>query len=136
MTDAKPATPEAPPVAERSLAAILRELGPFLRPYVGRIVLAMACLVAAKLANLGVPLVLKALVDGLDVEPSLMMLPVGLLLAYGAARLSVTLFTELRQVVFARLIQDEKATAPGAGLRARDQMLNQWAGMMVGVANP
>ena len=110
MTDAKPATPEAPPVAERSLAAILRELGPFLRPYVGRIVLAMACLVAAKLANLGVPLVLKALVDGLDVEPSLMMLPVGLLLAYGAARLSVTLFTELRGIVFARVMARSSRT--------------------------
>ncbi|SAI74319.1 Beta-lactamase OXA-1 precursor [Bordetella ansorpii] len=41
-----------------------------------------------------------------------------------------------RQVVFARLIQDEKATAPAAGLRARDQMLSQWAGMMAASARP
>ena len=74
MTDAAPTTPDAPPVAERSIGAVLRELLPFLRPYAGRILLAMACLVAAKLANLGVPLVLKALVDGLDVEPSLLVL--------------------------------------------------------------
>ncbi|KFN46616.1 ABCB family ABC transporter ATP-binding protein/permease [Arenimonas metalli] len=110
MTDAPNATPEAPPVAERSLAAVLRELGPFLKPYLGRILLAMACLVAAKLANLGVPLVLKALVDGLDVEPSLLMLPVGLLLAYGGARLSVTLFTELRGIVFARVMARSSRT--------------------------
>jgi ATP-binding cassette subfamily B protein len=110
MTDAKPNTPEAPPVAERSIAGILRELVPFLRPYLGRILLAMAFLVAAKLANLGVPLVLKALVDGLDVEPSLLMLPVGLLLAYGASRLSVTLFTELRGIVFARVMARSSRT--------------------------
>jgi ATP-binding cassette subfamily B protein len=110
MTDAKPSPPEAPPVAERSLAGILRELVPFLRPYLGRILLAMAFLVAAKLANLGVPLVLKALVDGLDVEPSLLMLPVGLLLAYGASRLSVTLFTELRGIVFARVMARSSRT--------------------------
>ena len=110
MTDTPSANPEAPPVAERSLAAILRELGPFLKPYLGRILLAMACLVAAKLANLGVPLVLKALVDGLDVEPSLLVLPVGLLLAYGAARLSVTLFTELRGIVFARVMARSSRT--------------------------
>ncbi len=110
MTDAAPANPEAPPVAERSLGAILRELVPFLRPYLGRILLALACLVAAKLANLGVPMILKGLVDGLDVEPSLLVLPVGLLLAYGASRLSVTLFTELRTIVFARVMARSSRT--------------------------
>ena len=102
--------PEAPPVPERSVSAVLRELLPFLRPYLGRIVLALACLVAAKLANLGVPLILKQLVDGLDVEPSLLALPVGLLLAYGASRLSVTLFTELRTIVFARVMARSSRT--------------------------
>ena len=104
------ANPEAPPVAERSVGAILRELVPFLRPYLGRILLALACLVAAKLANLGVPMILKGLVDGLDVAPSLLVLPVGLLLAYGAARLSVTLFTELRTIVFARVMARSSRT--------------------------
>ncbi|MBP6596186.1 MAG: ABC transporter ATP-binding protein/permease [Arenimonas sp.] len=104
MIDATPTRPEAPPVAERSLAAILSQLLPFLRPYTGRILLALACLVLAKLANLGVPLILKRLVDSLNVAPSLLVLPVGLLLAYGASRLSVTLFTELRTVVFARVM--------------------------------
>ena len=110
MTDAAPRPSEAPSVAERSVKSVLRELGPFLRPYLGRIVLAMACLVAAKLANLGVPLVLKRLVDGLDVEPSLLALPVALLLAYGAARLSVTLFPELRTIVFARVMARSSRT--------------------------
>ena len=110
MTRTAAANPEAPPVAERSVGAILRELVPFLRPYLGRILLALACLVAAKLANLGVPMILKGLVDGLDVAPSLLVLPVGLLLAYGAARLSVTLFTELRTIVFARVMARSSRT--------------------------
>ena len=110
MTDTAPSPSEAPPVRERRLGEVLRELLPFLRPYLGRILLAMACLVLAKFANLGVPLVLKRLVDGLDVEPSLLALPVGLLLAYGAARLSVTLFTELRTIVFARVMARSSRT--------------------------
>jgi ABC-type transport system involved in Fe-S cluster assembly fused permease/ATPase subunit len=110
MTETATSPPEAPPVRERRLGEVLRELLPFLRPYLGRILLAMACLVLAKFANLGVPLVLKQLVDGLDVEPSLLVLPVGLLLAYGAARLSVTLFTELRTIVFARVMARSSRT--------------------------
>lgn len=83
---------------------VVRELLPYLKPYVGRISLALLLIVGAKLANLTVPWVLKAIVDDLNVEPSLLVLPVALLLAYGAARISVTLFTELRQVVFARVM--------------------------------
>jgi ATP-binding cassette subfamily B protein len=60
--------------------------------------------VAAKLANIGVPLVLKQLVDALDLKSgdprALLVVPVALLLAYGALRVSVTLFTELREFVF------------------------------------
>jgi ATP-binding cassette subfamily B protein len=83
---------------------VVRDLLPYLRPYVGRITLALLLVIAAKLANLVVPFVLKEIVDQLNVEPSLLVLPVALLLAYGAARVSVTLFTELRQVVFARVM--------------------------------
>jgi ABC-type transport system involved in Fe-S cluster assembly fused permease/ATPase subunit len=83
---------------------VLAELLPYLRPYVGRIALALLLIVAAKLVNLYVPVALKQIVDGLNVEPSLLLLPVGLLLAYGAARIGVTLFNELRQVVFARVM--------------------------------
>jgi len=83
---------------------VLRDLLPYLRPYVGRITFALLLIVAAKLANLLVPLALKRIVDQLNIEPSLLVLPVAMLLAYGAARISVTLFNELRQVVFARVM--------------------------------
>ena len=92
------AAPVARAATARSEWQVLRDLLPFLRPFVGRIALALALVVAGKLANLTVPVVLKRLVDGLNVEPSLLVLPVALLVAYGASRLSVTLFTELRQV--------------------------------------
>jgi ATP-binding cassette subfamily B protein len=77
---------------------------PYLRPYLGRIALALALIIAAKLLHLLVPVALKKIVDQLEVEPSLALLPVALLLAYGSARIGVTLFTELRQVVFARVM--------------------------------
>ena len=83
---------------------VISDVIPYLRPYVGRIVIAMLLIIAAKLTNLAVPFALKGIVDQLNVEPSLLVLPVALLLAYGAARISVTLFTELRQVVFARVL--------------------------------
>lgn len=83
---------------------VIRDLLPYLQPYVGRILLALGLVFAAKLLNLAVPFVLKYIVDDLNVEPTLMLLPVGLLLAYGASRIGVTLFTELRQVVFARVM--------------------------------
>ncbi len=84
--------------------SLVTEVIPYLRPYVGRIVLALLLIIAAKLTNLAVPFALKGIVDQLNVEPSLLVLPVALLVAYGAARISVTLFTELRQVVFARVL--------------------------------
>lgn len=83
---------------------VLIRLGPFLRPYWGRITLALLCLISGKAAGLSVPLVLKALVDGLNVEASLLVVPVALLLAYGSARLSERVFNELRQIVFARVM--------------------------------
>lgn len=97
-------TPVKRAEAARGDFAVIRDLLPYLKPYVGRILLALGLVFAAKLLNLLVPFVLKYIVDDLNVEPSLMLLPVGLLLAYGASRIGVTLFTELRQVVFARVM--------------------------------
>ena len=88
----------------RSDLAVVRSLFPYLRPYLGRIVAALALIFAAKLANLLVPLALKRIVDSLEIRPGLAVLPVALLVAYGAARVSVSLFTELRQIVFARVM--------------------------------
>jgi ATP-binding cassette subfamily B protein len=89
---------------QRSDLGILRALVPYLRPHVARIVFAIACLFAAKLLGLTVPMLLKRIVDSLDIQPSLRVLPVALLVAYGAARVGVNFFTELRQVVFARVM--------------------------------
>src|SRR5436189_2443994 len=66
--------------------AVVGELLPYLRPYLGRIVLSLGLILASKVATLLVPLVLKRLVDRLNLERSLLVLPVGLLLAYGVSR--------------------------------------------------
>ncbi|HEX6928600.1 MAG TPA: ABC transporter transmembrane domain-containing protein, partial [Gammaproteobacteria bacterium] len=107
-TDANPANAETGGAERAANArrdfAVIRSLLPYLRPYLGRILLAFGLILAAKLANLLVPVVLKHIVDGLNVQPSLLVLPVALLLAYGAARIGVTAFTVLRQVVFVRVM--------------------------------
>ena len=79
-------------------------LAPYLRPFLGRILLALGCLLAAKAAGLGVPLILKHLVDDLAPGAGLAVIPLALLLAYGAARLAERLFSALRQIVFARVM--------------------------------
>ena len=95
----------------RSESQILRELVPYLRPFMTRIVLALALVVAGKVAGLAVPLVLKKLVDALDIgaldkgdAAAVLVMPVALLLAYGASRVSMTLLAEVRQIVFARVM--------------------------------
>ncbi len=82
----------------------LRSLAPFLWAYRGRVLLALGFLVLAKVANVGVPLVLKDIVDNLDTgKQAMLVLPLALLLAYGALRLASSLFNELRDSVFARV---------------------------------
>ncbi len=83
----------------------IRTLLPYLWAYRGRVALALALLVAAKIANVGVPLVLKEIVDALDPTQALLTLPVALLLGYGALRFAATLFGELRDAVFAKVTQ-------------------------------
>jgi ATP-binding cassette subfamily B protein len=92
------------PPGERPTAQVLKRLTPFLRPYLGRIVFAMACLLSAKLAGLAVPMLLKRLIDTLGVKGALAAIPVALVLAYGGARLAERVFTEMRQIVFARVM--------------------------------
>jgi len=82
----------------------LRAMLPFLWEFRGRALLALACLVLAKLANVGVPLALKAIVDALEnPQTQALVLPVSLLLAYGVLKLGSSLFNELRDVIFARV---------------------------------
>jgi len=80
-------------------------LVPYLWEYKWRVILALGCLVAAKLANVGVPLVMKEVVDGLDPSLQLVAVPVALLAIYGLLRFSATLFAELRDVLFVRVTQ-------------------------------
>jgi ATP-binding cassette subfamily B protein len=82
----------------------LKGMLPFLWEFRGRALFALACLVLAKAANVGVPLILKQIVDSLETrEGQLLVLPVALLAGYGALKLGTTLFTELRDVVFAKV---------------------------------
>jgi ABC-type transport system involved in Fe-S cluster assembly fused permease/ATPase subunit len=104
-----PPGPADPKAIARSDWATLRTLFPYLWVYKWRVLAALGCLIGAKLANVGVPLVLKKLIDQLSINPSdphaLLVLPLGALVAYGALRLSTTLFTELREFMFARVTQ-------------------------------
>lgn len=82
----------------------IRALLPYLWEFRGRILLALACLLGAKLATVGVPLALKAIVDRLDAgRQPLLYLPTLLLLAYGALKLAGVLFNELQDALFARV---------------------------------
>ncbi len=82
----------------------LRGILPYLAEFRGRALLALGCLVCAKLANVGVPIILKEIVDAFEqAGTEMMVLPIGLLMAYGALKLSNSLFNELRDVIFARV---------------------------------
>jgi ATP-binding cassette, subfamily B, heavy metal transporter len=97
------------PAPERSDWLTLKRLLPYLLEYKWRVAAALAFMVGAKLANVGVPLLLKELVDSMSFKPgdpqAILIVPVGLLLAYGLLRLSTSLFTELRELVFAKATQ-------------------------------
>ncbi len=83
----------------------LRTLFPHIWAYKWRVLLALACLVAAKVANVGVPLIFKQIVDALTQEQAMLAVPVMLLAAYGLLRFSTMMFTELRELLFARVTQ-------------------------------
>ena len=87
----------------------LQRLLPYLWQYKWRVGLALAFMVGAKLANVGVPMLLKELVDAMSLKPgdarALLVVPVALLLTYGGLRLATSAFTELRELVFAKATQ-------------------------------
>lgn len=78
---------------------------PYLWEFKGRVLFALSLLAMAKLANVTVPLVLKEVVDSLDKPQALLTLPLFLLVAYGVLRLANSLFSELRDAVFAKVVQ-------------------------------
>ena len=99
-------TQAASPNQRRSDWGTLERLLPYLWRYRWRVGAALAFMVAAKVANVGVPVLLKHLVDSLSIQPgdpaALLVVPMGLLVAYGLLRLSTSLFTELRELIFAK----------------------------------
>ncbi len=97
--------PAPDPSARRSDWRVLGLLLPYLWEYRWRVSVALVFLVAAKLANVAVPLVLKEVVDGLDPTLAVLAVPAALLAAYGLLRFSTTLFAELRDVLFVRVVQ-------------------------------
>jgi ABC-type transport system involved in Fe-S cluster assembly fused permease/ATPase subunit len=92
------------PGGPRSDWVTLSRLFPYLWTYKVRVVLALAFMVGAKLANVGVPVLLKRLIDSMNptAAQTLLVVPLGLLVAYGLLRLSTTLFAELRELIFAK----------------------------------
>ncbi len=91
--------------APKSDWRVVRSLIPYLWDFRGRVALAVIFLVTAKLANIGVPLLLKEIIDSLDKSKAVLVVPLALLAGYGLLRLSSTLFGELRDIVFVKVTQ-------------------------------
>ena len=105
-----PALPvNAPPRVTTSDWMTLRKLFPYLWEYKWRVMAALSFMIGAKLANVGVPLLLKELIDAMTPQPTgaqiALVVPLALLVGYGLLRLSVSGFTELRELVFAAATQ-------------------------------
>ncbi|PUE62297.1 metal ABC transporter permease [Limnohabitans sp. Rim8] len=96
-------------VKQRPDSETLKRLFPYLWQYKWRVVAALTFMVGAKLANVSVPLLLKELIDAMSFKPNdpmaVIVVPVSLLVVYGVLRLSVSAFTELRELVFAKATQ-------------------------------
>jgi ATP-binding cassette subfamily B protein len=96
-------------VKQRPDRETLKRLFPYLWQYKWRVIAALTFMVGAKLANVGVPLLLKELIDAMSFKPNdplaVIVVPVSLLVVYGVLRLSVSAFTELRELVFAKATQ-------------------------------
>ncbi|HEY9193332.1 MAG TPA: ABC transporter ATP-binding protein/permease [Methyloversatilis sp.] len=106
--------PEAAPGTRRRDFDTIRNLFPYLWAYKWRVLIALTCLIGAKGANVAVPLIFKRLIDALTpaaamrqsaLEVAPLLVPLGLLAAYGALRFSTSLLTELREIVFSRVTQ-------------------------------
>ncbi len=102
-------TPTGQPPKQRPDSETIKRLFPYLWQYKWRVVAALSFMVGAKLANVSVPLLLKELIDAMSFKPNdplaVIVVPVSLLVVYGVLRLSVSGFTELRELVFAKATQ-------------------------------
>ncbi len=101
--------PDGQAPQQRADSDTLKRLFPYLWQYKWRVFAALVFMVGAKLANVGVPLLLKELIDAMSFKPNdpmaVLVVPVSLLLVYGVLRLSASAFTELRELVFAKATQ-------------------------------
>ena len=97
-------SPAQPNRTAVSVTATLRRLMPHVWAYRTRVILALILLIASKLASIAVPVTLKWLVDDMNIDVRPLAVPLLLLALYGALRVSTSLFQELRQVVFARVL--------------------------------
>jgi ATP-binding cassette subfamily B protein len=109
-----PVAPSAANIPKDSDTQTLKRLLPYLLTYKWRVAAALLFMVGAKLANVSVPLLLKDLVDAMSFKPNdpaqILVVPVALLLGYGALRLMTSAFTELRELVFAKATQGAART--------------------------
>jgi len=81
----------------------IEKMFPYIWNFKSRVIFALIFLIIAKLATVGVPILLKDIVDSLNSNNTLMILPLGLLIAYGLLRLTTAFFNELRDVLFAKI---------------------------------
>ena len=97
----------APSPVERQDWVTIKSLLPYLWQWKWRVLFALSCLISAKVANVAVPLIFKDIIDalGLDEGNKIVLVPLGLLAAYGGLRFSASLFGELREIIFARVSQ-------------------------------
>jgi ABC-type transport system involved in Fe-S cluster assembly fused permease/ATPase subunit len=102
-------TPAGQPPKQRPDSETIKRLFPYLWQYKWRVVAALSFMIGAKVANVSVPLLLKELIDAMSFKPNdplaVIVVPVSLLVVYGVLRLSVSAFTELRELVFAKATQ-------------------------------
>jgi len=102
----RPSSHNTPPKEARADWQTIRSLLPHLWDYKARIGLAALCLLLAKLATVTVPFILKHIVDSLDTrQVSVLVLPISLLVGYGILRIAAGMFSELRDVIFAKVTQ-------------------------------
>ena len=96
--------------AQRGDWRVIRDLLPYLLEYRFRVLIALSCLIAAKVTNLGIPIVLKELIDSLNINANspqaLLVVPLGIIVAYGFLRIFASVFTELREALFAKVTQN------------------------------
>lgn len=103
---------EFSPVTQKRQAQdwkVIQNLLPYLTAYKARIVFTLLCLIVAKAANLGVPIMLKRIVDAMSINTTpqaLLVVPVSLIVGYGLLRLSASIFAELRELIFSKVTEN------------------------------